>query len=71
MFLHDSKFQQLYRYNSIPKNGIKAKKYNMGLFPQFSISRIKIEILGQIRVSNSLESRHPTQKTYSKKKIWI
>lgn len=37
----------------VPKHGIKGEKYNMGLFPQFSISKIKTEeILGQMKVSN-------------------
>lgn len=42
MFLHDSKLEELCRYNSGTKNGIKRKEYRMSLLPQFMISRIKL-----------------------------
>lgn len=42
----------------VPKNGIKGEKYNIGLFPKFSISKIKTkEILGQMKVSNLSEEQ--------------
>lgn len=66
MFPHDPKCEQLYRHNSGLKNGIKRKEYGMGLFPQFSPSRI--QILGEMKVNNLSQEQAPTKGTYSKKK---